>query len=178
MSRLGSLTIKFIDIMIGVVLGLGFQWWGSLQEPWQFAAFIFVYFDLVDYWVDYSASLKKLPPRRELGMLLDVAVVFTMFLYIYATQLPLMYFLLAFIGFRLVDILCLLRAKAENRPTPHEAKFLRAWMVNNTVEALYTAGLLLVIGNFSPAVLLGVFIVLRLATRVWASLQYKKVYFS
>ena len=39
-------SLKFIDIMIGVVLGLGFQWWPLLQEPWQYVAFIFVYLNI------------------------------------------------------------------------------------------------------------------------------------
>ena len=40
--------------MVGVVLGLGFQWWPLLKEPWQYTAFIFVYLDIVDYWIDRS----------------------------------------------------------------------------------------------------------------------------
>lgn len=166
--------------MIGVVLGLGFQWWPNLHEPWQYAAFIFVYFDLVDYWIDYSASLTQLPPRRELGILFDVAVIFTMFLYIYSTQLSVVYFLLAFLAFRVVDMCCLLRAKYEHHQSLHAGRFIRAWLINNTIEIIYTALILFIASNyaFSPLSVLGVFIALRLTTRVAASLQYKQVYFS
>jgi hypothetical protein len=180
MDRLGKLSIKFLDIMIGVVLGLGFQWWPNLNQPWEFAAFIFVYFDLVDYWIDYSASIKKFPPRKELGILLDVAVIFTMFLYIYTTQLTLVYFLAAFVLFRVVDTLCLWRTRIEHRPAGRDSRFVQAWINNNLIEVAYSVGLVWLAYEqvFSVPVLLGTFIVLRLATRVIASLQYKEVYFS
>lgn len=180
MNRLGRLTIKLVDIMIGVVLGLGFQWWPSLHEPWQYVAFIFVYFDLVDYWIDYSTSLKRLPPRRELTILLDIAVIFTMFLYIYATQLSILEFLAAFIAFKVVDTFCLIRARVEHHPSKHDRHFVRAWIWSNLFEVVGTGALIAWTYHepLTAPIMLGIFIALRLATRVWASLQYKEVYFS
>jgi len=32
---LKNFSLKFVDIMVGIVLGLGFQWWPELHEPWQ-----------------------------------------------------------------------------------------------------------------------------------------------
>ena len=40
---------KFMDVMVGVVLGLGFQWWPDLREPWQFLAFVLVYLIFVAF---------------------------------------------------------------------------------------------------------------------------------
>ena len=180
MGKLSNMSLKFVDIMIGVVLGLGFQWWPNLTEPWQYAAFIFVYIDLVDYWIDYSFSLKAFPPKRELNIMLDVAIIFTMFLYIYSTQLTITYFLVSFGAFRIIDTFSLLRARREYHPSGREGKFVRAWIAMNIAEMLYTAILLVVAIQFafSPLMLLGVYIALRLATRIIASLHYKEVYFA
>ena len=180
MGRLANISLKFMDIMIGVVLGLGFQWWPNLHEPWQYVAFIFVYIDLVDYWIDYSSSLKAFPPKRELDIMLDVAVIFMMFLYIYTTQLSIVNFLASFIAFKIVDTLWLARVKSEYQPAGRERKFVHSWLTFNAVEIVYTIAMLIVLLEYtlaSPAIL-GTFIVFRLATRVLASLQYKEVYFA
>src|SRR4051812_14495728 len=108
-----NFSLKFLDIMVGIVLGLGFQWWVALQYPWQYVAFIFVYFDIVDYWIDYSPSLKKWPPLRELDVFLDISIMFSLFLYIYSTQLTIAYFLTTFIAFKLLDYFWLLSSKHE-----------------------------------------------------------------
>ena len=180
MGRLANISLKFMDIMIGVVLGLGFQWWPNLNEPWQYAAFIFVYVDLVDYWIDYSSALKRFPPKRELDIMLDVAVIFMMFLYIYSTQLSIIYFLISFGAFKLVDTLWLARVRVEYHPEGREERFVQTWIRYNLVEIIYTGGLLLVMLNYTmPALtILIAFVVLRLATRALASLQYKEVYFA
>ncbi len=180
MGKFANISLKFVDIMIGVVLGLGFQWWPNLIEPWQYAAFIFVYIDLVDYWIDYSFSLKAFPPKRELNIMLDVAIIFMMFLYIYSTQLTITHFLVSFGAFRIIDTLSLVRARREYHPTGREKRFVHAWIMMNLVEMLYTGALLVVALklDFSTPMLLGTFIVLRIATRILASLHYKEVYFS
>ena len=179
MGQLGNISLKFMDIMIGVVLGLGFQWWPNLHEPWQYAAFIFVYLDLVDYWIDYSSALRRFPPKRELDIMLDVGIIFMMFLFIYATQLSVIYFLLSFGAFRIIDTLWLMRIRSEYHLDGREKTFVHAWIWYNLVEIVYTGALLLVLLNYTiPAlVILGTFITLRIATRILASLQYKEVYF-
>src|SRR3989344_4530791 len=180
MGRLTNISLKFMDIMIGVVLGLGFQWWPNLHEPWQYAAFIFVYVDLVDYWIDYSSALKRFPPKRELDIMLDVAVIFMMFLYIYSTQLSILYFLVSFGAFKIVDTLWLARVRIEYHPEGREEKFVHAWIRYNLAEIFYTGGLLLTTMIYPMAALslLGIFAILRLATRILASLHYKEIYFA
>ena len=180
MGRLGNISLKFMDIMIGVVLGLGFQWWPNLHDPWQYVAFIFVYIALVDYWIDYTQSLKKFPPRHELGILLDVATIFMMFLYIYSTQLTMLHFLTAYIAFKVIDVCGLWRTYREYDLRGRDRKFVRTWLSNSSIEIVYTAGLiaLAIYYPFSAPVLLGIYIALRFITRVLMSLQYKEVYFS
>ena len=112
--------------------------------------------------------------------MLDVAIIFTMFLYIYSTQLTITYFLVSFGAFRIIDTFSLIRARREYHPSGREKKFVHAWIAMNIAEMLYTAGLLIVAIQFafSPLMLLGMYIALRLATRIIASLHYKEVYFS
>ena len=173
-------SIKFIDILIGMVLGLGFQWWPSLQEPWQYLVFIFVYLDIVDYWIDYAPSLKKFPPKREIDIILDVGIMFSLFLYIYsASQLSIEYLLGAFILFRILDFLWLFSSKQEYKPTGGDALFVNTWLKLNLIEAIIT-GLIVVVtlmGSIPPLVVIIGFIIFRIVTRIFASWKYKKVHF-
>lgn len=175
-----SFSLKFIDIMVGVVLGLGFQWWPALREPWQYAAFVFSYLDIVDYWIDYGPALKKFPPKREIDVLLDVAIVFTLFLYIYTTQLMIAHFLGAFFLLRIFDYFWLLSSKYEYRPTGVDKTFVDTWLRFDVVEAVVTLAFigLALVTSLSPSIVLAGFIVFRIVIRVFASRQYKKVHFA
>mgnify|MGYP001569623039 CR=1 FL=1 len=171
---------KFIDMMIGVVLGLGFQWWPALTQPWQYAAFIFSYLDIVDFWIDYEPSLKKFPPKREVDVLLDVGIIFCLFLYTYATQLTIAYFLTAFIALRVFDFFWLLSSKREYLPTGTDKTFVDTWLWIDTVEAGGTAALIALTSLTSvlaPLAILVIFIVFRATMRVIASWRYKRTYF-
>jgi hypothetical protein len=177
-----NFSLKFIDIMIGVVLGLGFQWWPNLTEKWQIAAFIFVYIDIIDYWIDYGPSLKKFPPIKEVDVFLDVAIVFSMFLYIYSTQLQIIYLLLAFVLLRIFDFFWLLSSKNEfySSVSDFDKKYLKTWLrfdIFEIIMALMVFDLYLLIA-IPPLSVLIIYIFLRISLRVIASLQYKKAYFS
>ena len=177
-GKIGRITLKFFDIMIGVVLGLGFQWWPNLVEPWQYAAFIFVYVDLVDYWIDYSSALRRFPPKRELGIMLDVAIIFTMFLYIYSTQLSIFEFLLCFMAFKIVDVLGLLRTRFEHRPTGRDRLFVHTWILTNLIDIVFAVALYLIAGYvLSAPLILAAFVTIRIATRILSSYRYREVYF-
>ncbi len=175
-----NFSLKFIDIMVGIVLGLGFQWWPLLQQPWQYIAFTFVYFDIVDYWIDYSPSLKKFPPKREIDVLLDIGIMFILFLYIYATQLTIIYFLTVFVVFKVLDYLWLLSSKYEYQPTGTDKLFLETWLHFNLIEAVITAGIvgLLYLVSVDPLVIIFTWIIFRVIMRILASVQYKKVHFA
>jgi len=175
-----NFSLKFLDIMVGIVLGLGFQWWPALQQPWQYIAFLFVYLDIIGYWIDYAPSLKKFPPKREIDVLLDVGIMFVLFLYIYATQLTITYFLTTFIILRVLDYLWLLSSKHEFHPTGTDKLFVDTWMQFNLIEAAVTMGLVGLISfvPMQPIIIIGVFIVFRVVVRVVASLRYKKVHFA
>jgi hypothetical protein len=175
-----NFSLKFIDILIGIVLGLGFQWWPLFTEPWQYVAFIFAYFDIVDYWIDYAPSLKKFPPKREFDVMLDLGIMFILFLYIYATIVSMTYFLVAFIVWRVLDYLWLWSSKHEYSPGGSDKLFVDTWMKFNLLEAVIAGGLVLGsnVFNIEPMTILAVFIICRIIVRVLASLRYKKVHFA
>lgn len=166
--------------MIGIILGLGFQWWPNLQYSWQYIAFIFVYLDIVDYWIDYSPSLKKFPPKQEIDFFIDIAIMFSLFLYIYATQLTIIYFLTTFIVFRVLDYFWLLRSKYEYKPIGDDKLFVDTWLLFNLIEGLVSAiiiGSVIIFQPSSLSALLG-FIIFRIAVRIFTSFRYKKIHFA
>jgi len=178
MAKIIDFSLKFIDIMVGLVLGLGFQWWPFLSAPWQYVAFIFTYLDLVDFWIDYGPALKKFPPKREVDVLLDIAICFSMFLYIYATQLALIAYLGAFILLRILDFFWLLSSKIEYSPQGFERTYLNTWMLADLLQSLIAATLCLmsVLMPISPMIFVVGFIFLIFVTRFFASFLYKKVH--
>ena len=176
-SPLATVSLKFIDIMVGVILGLGFQWWPNLIFPWQYLAFVFSYVDIVDYWIDYSPALKKFPPKKEVDVFIDVAIMFAIFLYVYSTQLGLTSFLLAYLFFCFIDSLWLLRAKHEYPQLKSSNSFITTWLKLNAMQIAYTLLLLFLSSLIFPFFLLLTFIGLRIGTRILASLGYRRFYF-
>ena len=174
-------SLKFLDIMIGLVLGLGFQWWPQLDKPWQYLAFVFVYLDIIDHWIDYGPTLRKFPPKREVDILLNVAIMFTFFFYIYTTQLDIIYFLASFVAFRLLDFLWLLRSKYEYKPVGSDKTYVHMWLVYDALEMVMTGGLIAATFLF-PAVsslsLIFIYVVVRILIRITASWEYKKIHFA
>ncbi len=169
-------SLRFIDIMVGIVLSLGFQWWTSLHEFWQYAAFIFVYIDIIDYWIDYGPSLKKYPPKKEIDLFLDVVVMFNLFLYIFSTQKETsFYFLISFAVLRLLDILWIRRVIKEY---PHERLNIKKWLTFNLIEAAVGAVVVIfVFLNPNIHIIAGGFIVLFwICMRIYIALRYKRSY--
>lgn len=172
-------ALKFIDIMIGIVLGLGFQWWPELHEPWQYAAFFFAYLSIIDYWIDYTPALRKFPPKSEVDLMADVGILFTMFLLIYAAQLTIVYFLTVFAIFRAIDLVWMLRIRYEYVLGAADRIFFDTWFRFEIIEAAVAgvaAGLTLNFG-WPAATILIAFIVFRITMRALASFTYKKVHF-
>lgn len=175
-----NFSLKFIDIMVGIVLGLGFQWWPNLTESWQYIAFFFVYFDIVDYWIDYGPSLKKFPPKKEIDVMLDIAIMFSLFLYIYTTQLEIIYFLGAFVLLRILDYFWLLSSKYEYHPTGTDKVYINTWLKFDLIEVILSLALigLVILLPLSSFKILSVYISFRVIIRIFASWQYKKVHFA
>ncbi|MBU0707464.1 hypothetical protein KKG41_03770 [Patescibacteria group bacterium] len=178
---LKDFSLKFIDVMLGIVLGLGFQWWPDLIEPWQYIAFIFVYINLVDYWIDYSPTIKKFPLKREVDVLLHTFIIFSMFYLVFTTQSEsITTFLFAFIIYRVFDVTWIWRMSSEYNPNNYDKRFLSSWNLFDWIEIAFTATLAILVYFLSVNYLLIImlFILLRITTRIMASLRYKAVYFS
>ncbi|MBI4133440.1 hypothetical protein HY478_02395 [Candidatus Uhrbacteria bacterium] len=175
-----NFSLKFIDIMVGVVLGLGFQWWADLREPWQYIAFIFVYLNLIDYWIDYSPTLKRFPPKHEPDLIVHVFIGFTMFLLVYATRGTPLGFFLTFLVYRIADIWWTINMRRDYRPEPKDLIFINTWLRFDIIEALGAGVLALATHAVAvpPLVLIILFVVFRLLTRALASVRYRKVFFA
>ena len=169
-----------MDIMIGIVLVLGFQWWPDLKESWQYIAFIFVYLSIIDYWIDTSAANKKYPPKKELDLIIDVAIMFTLFLLIYSSLQTISYLLITFIFFRIFDSIWIIRRLREHGTENSNRHIFSTWLKSNAIDVI--AALILVglsYDNFiSPLASLIIFIIFRMISRVTASVHFKKVYFA
>ncbi len=112
--------------------------------------------------------------------MIDVAIMFALFFYIYAVQLTIIHFLLAFSLLRFFDFLWLLRARGQYHPTAFENAFVRAYLLADAVEVLVAFAFIAFIGIKAVPVLatLIAFIAFRILARIWASFQYKRVYFA
>lgn len=172
--------LKFIDIMVGVVLGLGFQWWADLRELWQYIAFIFAYLTVIDYWVDYNPIANKYALKLEIDVLIHTLIIFGMFLLLFSPLKNLAYFFYSFAFYRLADILWLWRIKSHHTIPKNDLKFMNTWQIYDWVEAV-TAVLMATISaqySFNPVYILLVFIFIRAITRILSSLRYQKAFFA
>jgi predicted neutral ceramidase superfamily lipid hydrolase len=173
--------LKFIDVMIGVILGLGFQWWPQLTSTWQYIAFIFVYLNLIDYWIDYSPTLKQYPLKNQFDVILHTAIMFAMFFLVYTTQGSIQVFLASFTFYRAIDIIWIWRMKSQYKPPTREQVFLNTWIFCDILEAIFCIILIIITSLFSsisPLACLIIFIVFRVASRAFASIKYKTLYYN
>lgn len=175
-----NFSIKFIDIMIGVVMGIGFQYVQELHEPWQFLAFLYVYIALIDYWIDYGPLLKKFPPKKELNVIIDIAVVFALFLFIFSVKYSIVYVIGAFIFLRVLDFVWLFVAKKSYKPTGKDLVYVDAYMIVDVVDCILAAVLIGSINLFSISSLFALFLLvcINLSMRIFASVKYKKAFLS
>lgn len=174
---LKDFSLKFIDVMMGVVLGVGFQWWPDLHEPWQYIAFAFVYLNLVDYWIDYSPALKKYPLKREIDVILHTFIFFSIFYLIFSTRQTIQAVFIGYALYRAADIVWIWRMKQEAHPTSNDRIFLNTWIIQDIAEITGIGILALLIPLFTPLTLILIFIVFRLAARIFSSVRYKKIYY-
>ncbi len=169
-----------MDIMIGIVLGLGFQWWTELKEPWQYIAFIFIYISIIDYWIDTSSALKKYPPKKELDLMIDVAIMFTLFLLIYSSLKTIPYLMITFIVFRFFDSFWIVRKIHEHATNMADKHVFNIWLKFNATDILVAGVLITASYNqiLTSLYALIIFIIFRVSSRIIASLRYKKIYFA
>ena len=172
--------LKFIDIMVAVVLGLGFQWWPEIKEPWQYIAFFFAYLNLIDYWIDYNPTAKKYALKLEIDVVVHTLIIFGMFLLVFATQKSLTYFLFSFAFYRIADIIWLYCIKWKHKTINEDSIFINTWLLSDVVEsaAAITLGGIALSQPSSGLRLLSLFILIRVFTRSISSLRYKKIFYA
>ena len=144
---LKDFSLKFVDVMIGVVLGVGFQWWPELHDFWQHVAFLFIYLNLVDFWIDYSPTLKKFPIKREFDVIIHTFLVFLMFYMIYSVTLSIQHIFISYGIFRLLDILWIHRMRKGYPVSESDMKFLSGWNRQDIKECIGIT-ILFILRNF------------------------------
>lgn len=171
--------LKFTDIILGVILGLGFQWWPALSEPWQYLAFVFVYLNLIDFWIDYTPALKRFPLKNEIDVFIHTLIFFAMFFLIYTTQGSIVYFFGSYLLYRIGDIIWITRVIKTFRPPARDMVFWKTWLRQDAVEVLVVVACsaIAMTTSVSPLVLIVVFILARVLTRIYSSVAYQKVYY-
>ena len=179
MKDIRDFSLKFSDVIIAVILGLGFQWWFDLKETWQYIAFVFVYIDIIDYWVDYSPSVKKFPPKTKTDLLLNVFIMFCLFFYLASTRMTIWYFLSSFASIRILDYFLLLAMKNGYNPSGKDKIYIDTWLNFNLVYAVLTIIFIIAtrFSSLNPLIILFTFFTYRIIMRVWSSFKYKSVFF-
>ena len=127
----------------------------------------------------YGPSLKKFPPKKEIDVLLDVSIVFAMFLFIFTAQLQIWNFLSAYILLMVFDYFWLFSSDREYKPLGHDKLYLETWMRLHVVEVIF-ATMLILAAKFvlftAPTVVLIIFIIFIVVVRLWGSFRYRRAY--
>lgn len=111
--------------------------------------------------------------------MLDIGIMFTLFLLIYASLRTIPYLLATFIFFCIFDSLWIIRRTREHANMADRHIF-NTWLKFNTIEII-VAIVLIVLSSYQilmPIAALSVFIIFRAISRIATSFRYKKVYFA
>lgn len=90
----GHLSIKFLDVMFGAVIALGFNEWfrvpehtyQSLLSPSvELGIFLFSYLVLIDVWIKYDPTIRQFPTKHPHLLIIDMLLVLTMFFLVHSS---------------------------------------------------------------------------------------------
>ncbi len=93
-THYGHLSIKFLDVMFGAVIALGFNEWfrvpehtyQSLLTPTvELGMFIFSFMVLIDVWIKYDPTVRQFPTKHPHMLIVDLLLVLTMFFLVHSS---------------------------------------------------------------------------------------------
>ncbi len=105
----GEISHKFVNLMFGIMLILGFLDWAGVSNTLQYVLFLFTYVLLITYWMAHRNYLNHFPPKNLLGVIIDITAMAVLFLTIKAALLPLGFYFAALAILRAVDALGITR---------------------------------------------------------------------
>ncbi len=173
-----TIRLKFVDLMVGIVLGAGFLWVTNFHQPWQYLAFLFVYLDILDYWLDHSSAQAKFPSKRIFDLVLTILTVLAIFSYTFTIQFGLWPLLLAFGLFKFFDFIWLIRVEKQHRPHGEEKMFVNSWIICDILEVGFALAMIILLLQISiqPMTLLIIFIIFRVLVWLLATQSHKKLF--
>ncbi len=171
----GHVSIKFLDVMFGAIVAIGFGQWFSVDERESlfFISFLFAHIILIDVWVNYDPTVRKFPTKNPYFLVLDLALIFTMAFLIYYSMSSLHRFLLSIIALRLVGVLWSERSLIEYKPGKPDATYLKHTRNRNFVEAAVFAMMFIVLKSVDAYALVGTTIVLWSVFRVYDHIKVR-----
>lgn len=109
----GGISNAFVNLMFSIMLILGVLDWAGISNTLQYVLFIFTYILLITYWMTHRSYIKQFPPKRVLGVMIDITAMAVLFLIIKAALLPLGFYFAALAILRAVDALGITRIISE-----------------------------------------------------------------
>ncbi|MBI2084970.1 MAG: hypothetical protein HYT71_00475 [Candidatus Aenigmarchaeota archaeon] len=136
-THYGHLSIKFLDVMFGAIIALGFGQWFSVpeREIIFFIAFVFAHTILIDVWINYDPTIRKFPTKNPYFLILDLALIFTMAFLVYYSMFNLQRFLVSAAVLRTIGILWSERPLKEYKIRGSDSSYLKYVRKRNFFEA-------------------------------------------
>ncbi len=156
----GHLSIKFLDVMFGAVMALGFTEWFKVPEHTsqslltptvELGMFLFSYLILIDMWIKYDPTMRRFPTKHPHLLIIDLFMVFTMFFLVHNSIFNNRNFLGTIVVLRAVGSLWSQRTMMEYKlAKKHLEYFLR--QRNAAVAEMFAFLLLFVVADKLPSV--------------------------
>ncbi len=173
----GHVSIKFLDVMFGAIIAIGFgQWFAvSERESLFFVSFLFAHVMLIDVWVNYDPTVRKFPTKNPYFLILDLALIFTMSFLIYYSMFNLQRFLLSIIALRLVGVFWSERPLKEYKLNRYDTAYLKYIRNRNFMEAAVFALSFIALTKVDAYALTGTMIAVWSAFRVYDRVKVKEM---
>ncbi len=173
----GHISIKFLDVMFGAIIAIGFgQWFAVAERPSIFfIAFLFAHIMLIEVWINYDPTIRRFPTKNPYFLILDLALIFTMSFLIYYSMFDLNKFLLAIIVLKAVGGLWAERPLKEYKIKGSNLSYLKYMRKRNSLEILPFLFIFYLSDKLSPNVLLTLVIAAWMAFRLYDAARIKNV---
>ncbi len=173
----GHLSIKFLDVMFGAVVALGFgQWFSVPERPMlSLAAFLFAHIILIDIWINYDPTVRKFPTKRPYMLILDLALIFSMAFLIHYSMLDLQKFLMSIVALRLIGVAWSERPLQEYKMKKSDTAYLKHTRGRNFFEAFAFALPLPFLSKIDAYTLVGIIFALWLMFRAYDHAKIKNM---
>ncbi|MBI4168188.1 MAG: hypothetical protein HY515_04485 [Candidatus Aenigmarchaeota archaeon] len=173
----GHISIKFLDVMFGAIIAIGFGQWFAVSDRATvfFAAFLFAHIMLIEIWINYDPTVRKFPTKNPYFLILDLALIFNMSFLIYYSMFDLQKFLMSIIALKVVGGLWAERPLKEYKIRGSNLSYLKYIRKRNLLETVPFLFLYHLAGRLDPSVLLTMIVFVWLAFRVYDAARVENI---